>query len=199
MLDAAGRLIESCFPRFLPGEDEVQIDLGVTFDPLQGTWLAAFEDGVAREIFAEVDPQGGCVTSGFSFSLAALGDGYDTPGFCGGIEILDNTLLIGGRQSLAVYQVLMHPFTTPFRRGDANRDDSVDLSDAVLVANWLFGPPGSSLLCLDAADTNDDGVIDISDPVYLLFWLFRQGAAPPEPYQTEGADPTFRDNLGCEE
>ena len=80
-----------------------------------------------------------------------------------------------------------------------DRDKAITLTDAVQIAAYLFRPGATALTCLDAADTNDDGILDVSDPVYLLFYLFRQGPAPPAPFDQEGSDPTFRDNLGCEE
>ena len=68
-----------------------------------------------------------------------------------------------------------------FRRGDANGDDTADLSDAVFVLSWLFlgaAEPG----CHDAADVNADGEIDVSDPTALLNHLFLGGEAPENPY-----------------
>ena len=52
---------------------------------------------------------------------------------------------------------------------------------------------------MDSADSNDDGILDISDPVYLLFYLFIANSPPPPPFPEAGNDPTFRDNLGCQE
>ena len=57
-----------------------------------------------------------------------------------------------------------------FRRGDANVDASVDLSDVVFVFVYLFAA-GAEPSCLDAADANDDGRVDISDTTSLLGFL----------------------------
>ena len=46
-----------------------------------------------------------------------------------------------------------------FLRGDADRDETLGLSDAVLTLGHLFRGEGE-LLCEDAADANDDGEID---------------------------------------
>lgn len=80
-----------------------------------------------------------------------------------------------------------------FRRGDANSDAKVDISDALHSVGCLFlGTPCTE--CPDAADSNDDGKYDISDPIHTLSWLFSGGAEPsaPGPFQC-GFDATDDD------
>jgi hypothetical protein len=82
-----------------------------------------------------------------------------------------------------------------FRRGDANGDLKLDLSDGVALLNSLFlgaTPPS----CQDAADTNDDGKLDLSDAISTLNFLFLGGPAP-----AGGAcsSDTTQDNLDCRE
>ena len=84
-----------------------------------------------------------------------------------------------------------------FRRGDANRDGAVDISDPVATLAWLF-TGGRAPSCEDAADANDDGTIDISDPVTSLGCLFLGKGSIPEPHEQEGQDPTS-DSLVCAE
>jgi hypothetical protein len=82
-----------------------------------------------------------------------------------------------------------------FRRGDANRDQKVDISDGVSIFNSLF-VTGAPLLCPDAADANDSGELDISDGIFDLNFLFIGGMSPPAPGPTAcGPDPTV-DALG---
>ena len=85
-----------------------------------------------------------------------------------------------------------------FRRGDANGDGRVDISDAVALLGCLFrGDPCGT--CEDASDVNDDGGLDIADPVTALDAIFRGGAQPPSPGTSNcGEDPT-EDGLGCED
>jgi hypothetical protein len=84
-----------------------------------------------------------------------------------------------------------------FRRGEANGDLEVDLSDAIATLGWLF-LGGRAPGCLDGADTNDDGEIDISDGVATLGYLFLGDKTPPIPGPRNcGIDPTS-DPLGCE-
>ncbi len=83
-----------------------------------------------------------------------------------------------------------------FRRGDANTDGFLDISDALSTFGWLFA---SSLtpLCLDAVDANDDSGIDVSDGIFSLNFLFASGAPIPTPgHETCGFDPS-PDELNC--
>jgi hypothetical protein len=85
-----------------------------------------------------------------------------------------------------------------FRRGDANADGVLDLSDGVRILNFLFS--GSAAVgCLDAADSNDSGGLDLSDAVRIFAFLFLGGEAPPAPgHLTCGEDPSA-DELDCAE
>lgn len=91
----------------------------------------------------------------------------------------------------------VHAQGSPFRRGDANDDGTVDIADPVSTLSYLFSG-GAAPSCEDAADANDDGDLDIGDPITSLTWLFLGGAEPPAPGPSEcGPDPT-QDALACE-
>ena len=91
---------------------------------------------------------------------------------------------------------LIDPMLKQFRRGDANADGKVDISDGVKIFEYLFSG-GSTLLCLDAADSNDDGHVDISDGISILNWLFKGGVTISDPgTQSCGPDPTS-DPIDC--
>ncbi len=88
-----------------------------------------------------------------------------------------------------------------FKRGDANRDGSMNIADAIYILQNLFaqGPP---LYCLEAADGNDDDSVNIADAVYILQNLFAQGPAIPPPHEECGPDTTLVEDgvdLGCED
>jgi hypothetical protein len=76
-----------------------------------------------------------------------------------------------------------------FVRGRVNRDDQVNISDAIALLDHLFsggdGPDPRA-----AGDLNDDGEVNISDPIFLLEVLFRGGREIPLPYPEPGPDPT---------
>lgn len=82
-----------------------------------------------------------------------------------------------------------------FRRGDANVDSVVDLTDAVFTLEVLFLGLGE-ITCGDAADSNDDGMLDISDSINTLEVLFLGTREMPPPGRLNcGKDPT-EDFLG---
>ncbi len=87
-----------------------------------------------------------------------------------------------------------------FKRGDANADGKVDISDVLSVVNHLF-LGGAAPPCSDAADANDDGSVDISDALAVVNFLFLGGAPIPPPGPTNcGPDPTADAagmDLGC--
>ena len=62
-------------------------------------------------------------------------------------------------------------------RGDFDRNEAVNISDAVLLLNFLFSG-GAAPDCESLVDTNDDGSINLSDAVFLLSFLFASGPAP---------------------
>lgn len=71
------------------------------------------------------------------------------------------------------------PSSVP-ERGDANGDKNVDISDAVLILNFLFAgekPP----VCGPVADANSSGALQISDAVFLLNFLFSADSPAPKP------------------
>jgi hypothetical protein len=85
-----------------------------------------------------------------------------------------------------------------FRRGDANSDCGVQITDAIFTLNFLF-VGGSAPRCQDAADTNDDGKVDLADAITVLGYLFVGGAEPPTPGpESPGKDPTLDGLTTCE-
>lgn len=64
-----------------------------------------------------------------------------------------------------------------FRRGDADGDGVITITDASRVIHWLLGsdaPPP----CSDAADADDSGGIDVSDMAAILQYLSGDPLAP---------------------
>ncbi len=82
-----------------------------------------------------------------------------------------------------------------FIRGDADLDTRIDMSDAILVLNYLFTT--SELECDEAADANGDDDIDISDPIFVLNFLYVSGSPPAAPYPEADVDEDREDALDC--
>src|SRR5262245_17514076 len=76
-----------------------------------------------------------------------------------------------------------------FLRGDANRDGTVDISDAIFMLTYLF-LGGAKPTCEDALDADDSGLLELTDAVYLLSHVFLGATAPPPPYPEPGLDRT---------
>ncbi len=102
---------------------------------------------------------------------------------------------LDGQSSLPELFTVLPP-APKFIRGDANRDNAVDMSDAVRILLHLF--KGVSVSCRDALDVNDSGTLDTTDAVYLLVYFFQHGPAPNAPYPAAGSDPTTGDSLDCQ-
>lgn len=64
-----------------------------------------------------------------------------------------------------------------FRRGDADGDGQVNVSDVVYLINYLY-KGGPLPIPLESGDANNDGVINSADIVYLINYLFAGGPSP---------------------
>ena len=83
-----------------------------------------------------------------------------------------------------------------FRRGEANGDGRVDISDAIFILDWLFlGGPAPP--CEKAADADDSGAHNLSDAVSIASWLFLGGSSLPAPGPTRCGRDDTGDTLGC--
>jgi hypothetical protein len=62
-------------------------------------------------------------------------------------------------------------------RGDADANDTRDVTDAIRILDHLFRG-GGPLYCPAQGDANGDATIDLSDAIYLLLFLFVGGSDP---------------------
>jgi hypothetical protein len=84
--------------------------------------------------------------------------------------------------------------TDRFRRGDADANGVLNLTDAVHLLRHLFAA-GERVRCPRAADADDSGSLNLTDAVGILLHLFA-GAGLPPPAPECGPDPT-PDALSC--
>ncbi len=63
------------------------------------------------------------------------------------------------------------------KRGDANRDTMINISDAVYLLNYIFS--GGPQPPIYNGDADASHLINISDPVYLINYIFSGGPQPP--------------------
>ncbi len=80
--------------------------------------------------------------------------------------------------------------TPAFRRGDADLNGRINITDPIVALNHLF-LGGTRWSCDDATDANDDGSVNLSDAVWMLAYLFQGEDPPPAPGPRKcGVDPT---------
>ncbi len=63
--------------------------------------------------------------------------------------------------------------------GDANSDGSVNVSDVIYIANYVF-IGGNPPFPLETGNLNCDGAVNISDAVWLINYIFMEGNDPCE-------------------
>jgi hypothetical protein len=115
-----------------------------------------------------------------------------------GKHTIEFSTVSGGEMTPYRYEITVPPCEgSTFRRGDADGNQIVNLSDAVaILVRLVLGGP--ALPCSDAADSDDSGTLDLTDALHTLNHLFLGGPAPPAPGPDEcGPDPTEADELLC--
>lgn len=116
-----------------------------------------------------------------------------------GADTLSDAPFLPVEARLSEPEIVRDPFSLAMRRGDANADGRLNVSDGIAILGFLFlgdfDPP-----CLDAADVNDSGgaAVDISDATSLFGFLFLGTFSdlPAPGFAACGADGT-PDQLGC--
>ena len=116
----------------------------------------------------------------------------------GGLPVTNQVLIQGSNvfpcnREIALLEMNFSAEKIRFRRGDANGDGRINVSDAISILSALIENADDS--CLASRDVNADRKIELTDAIHLLAYLFQSGAAPEEPYGTCGPGPA--DGLGC--
>jgi hypothetical protein len=104
-------------------------------------------------------------------------------------------VVIRARKDQIEREAVLTVLPPKFRRGDANQDGSVNLTDAVRILLYLFRG-GEMPSCLNAADADDNGRLNMSDPIAILLHLVLGHGPLPEPFSECGWD-KGEDLLGC--
>jgi subtilisin family serine protease len=63
--------------------------------------------------------------------------------------------------------------------GDANRDDNINVSDAVFIINYVFVSGSPTPDPMEVADANCDQSVNVSDAVYIINFVFITGSPAP--------------------
>jgi hypothetical protein len=154
------------------------------------------------------DPVGGATFTGFGVAR----DGAKIADLPASQKSYTDGNLVNGTQYCYVVQATRGAVVSPnsnqacgtpeggggtFRRGDADSNGGLELTDAIYVLNnqFLGGPDP---ICMDAADADDSGAYDLTDAIYSLNFQFLGAAAPPSPGPTAcGPDPTADSFPAC--
>ena len=72
-------------------------------------------------------------------------------------------------------------------RGDVDEDETVTLTDAIRILQYLFSG-GEEIHCLAMADANRDSNVDLTDAVYILGFLFLGGNNPGDLSEEEAEE-----------
>jgi len=163
---------------------------GVVLSAVEPITLPADRPSVVLKLtVAGSTPEAGVSTAGLGFVDGLRGTG----------QPVQNYVTWRGatyQPALRGQTIRLSSAVAPFRRGDANLDGRVDVSDSITILSYLFlgGPtPG----CLDAADVDDSGALDITDGHGVNVFLFLGGPAPPAPGPFECGQELSTDDLTC--
>lgn len=173
----------------------VKIPFGPGYDPLCNVWgmdsydgfwsYSAYWDSAYSYIQTAADsPQGGPTSYRDGQAHVTLAH--------------DVTLAPGDTMRLAVVHFRLDGVTSPgdpntpqiialshtfnklagFDRGDVNNDNKINLSDLIILANYLFrGGPGP-IPFRHLGDLNADGIVNLTDVQYMVNYYFFFGAPP---------------------
>lgn len=71
-----------------------------------------------------------------------------------------------------------------YLRGDADRDNTLTVADAVAILREVFGLVAAPTRCPGQCDYQADGSVDIDDALSLIDYLFLGGSPPSAPFPT---------------
>lgn len=149
---------------------------------LQGTWIG----GTCSEPQACCLPDGSCqemdpaCCSGWQYNGTPQGEGSSCLGDGNGNQIDD---------------ACEEPVQCSGKCGDANNDNSVNVSDAVYIINYVFASGALPLPVLACGDANGDGSINVSDAVFIINYVFVGGGSPGD---CSPGDPDWNGEDCCE-
>jgi len=83
----------------------------------------------------------------------------------------------GISQSISYMVKSGYVYLCSVKRGDANGDGMIDLSDIVYLITYIY-KRGPAPHPIEAGDVNCSGVVELGDIVYLISYLYKGGPPP---------------------
>ena len=161
------------------------------------------------------DVQRGSAISGFSardFFAFDLAPSVGGPGFFVGY-VADMNPPGGGGQKIPatgaaepcpvneILKVTLGEEGVNFRRGDADGNGKLNVTDAVLIIQVIVKNLATKFNCDDMLDANDDGKLTVTDAIPVLQYVFQKGPNLAAPFPSCGPDPApvppATDTLSC--
>ncbi len=120
-----------------------------------------------------IDMNGDLAGTGLSLSSEGLLSG--TPSAFGDITFSAQVTDLAGSSDQQEYTFFLQQ---SYICGDANADDLVNVSDAVIIVNFIFasGTPPDPML---SGEVNCDGEVNVSDAVSIINYIFVSGSPAP--------------------
>ncbi|MGH2726195.1 MAG: hypothetical protein ACRDKS_04380, partial [Actinomycetota bacterium] len=158
----------------------------IEFDPVSGDLFVSEDQAVG-----EIGDQARIWRIGKTGTVRLFGKWFNKPN---GIAFHPSGVMLVAEESSAEPTkgnvLAVGGWRNKFKRGDANGDGTVDISDPTFIWNYvnLSGPVPP---CLDGADGDDDSWVLAGDGDWIFDYLFNGGPPPPAPGpNTCGRDPT---------
>jgi hypothetical protein len=80
----------------------------------------------------------------------------------------------------SIHMVVADPPEPEYICGDANNDETANITDAVYLITYIFGG-GPAPDPLESGDANCDDIVNVTDAVYLIQYIFDGGPDPCDP------------------
>ncbi|MFH1699775.1 MAG: PQQ-binding-like beta-propeller repeat protein [Candidatus Zixiibacteriota bacterium] len=141
------------------------------------SWVSWYNPPSGNETTAEILGPGDTTIFAFEIDPTALQEGRNDFYIDIGSNDPDFNPWADPQPDVQTRMIVSVNLVSPFKCGDANGDDEVNVGDAVFVINHVFkgGPPPYPF---EACDSNCDDQCNVGDAVYMISTVFKGGPPP---------------------
>jgi Peptidase family C25/Propeptide_C25/Dockerin type I domain/Putative Ig domain len=168
------------------GVEECEKPLSILINPAVTISTAAVPDGEeAVEYAFQFEATGGfgpCTWSDLNNDLDGTGLTLSSEGLLSGTPTIamEVTFTVVAEDDIGSSddQLFSLNIALPYICGDANDDEEVNVSDAVMIINYIF-ISGEAPNPLEAGDATCDIIVNVSDAVWIINYVFIEGSPAP--------------------